>query len=143
MTPSLYQTWSAQVRDLQDQRIRNVFGDLQVADPQVMWVEPGPQTQHITLQLNAMSVHFAFLEGSRQLLYGDDQEMRAFTEYWTFSRAAGARTGDAAQATRCQVCGAPLQPGALVCAYCKNAVVPSATEWLISRMDEELIWQDG
>jgi hypothetical protein len=81
MLPALYQSWSAQVRDLAAQRIRNVFDDLQVGDPQICWVSPGPMLQHVTVQLNAMSLHYAFNEATRQLVFGDDQTMRAFTEY--------------------------------------------------------------
>jgi predicted lipid-binding transport protein (Tim44 family) len=142
MTPALYQSWSAQVLDQAAHRIRNVFDDLQVGEPQLVWVQPGPSFQHVAVQLNATSLHYAFNEATRQLLFGDDDTMRAFTEYWTFSRPAGARTAAPAQAARCLLCGAPLLPGAQFCAYCKNAVTPPGGGWLVSRMDEELIWQD-
>jgi predicted lipid-binding transport protein (Tim44 family) len=142
LIPALYEAWSAQVIGLRDSRIRNVFDDLQVGDPQPVWVSAGPELEHVTLQINAMSLHYAFNEATRQLVFGDDDVMRAFTEYWTFSRPAAQRTSSAAF-TACPVCGAPIQPGDLVCRYCRNALPLPAADWLVSRMDDEVVWREG
>jgi predicted lipid-binding transport protein (Tim44 family) len=141
MIPQLYESWSAQVTALRDSRVRNVFDDLQVGDPQAVWVNAGPDLEHITVQINAMSLHYAFNEGSRELLFGDDNVMRAFSEYWTFSRPAARHTSETALAS-CPVCGAPVQPGDLVCRYCRNALPLPAAEWLVSRMDDEVVWRE-
>jgi Tim44-like domain len=141
MIPALYESWSAQVMGLRDSRIRNVFDDLQVGDPQPVWVSAGPDLEHLTVQINAMSLHYAFNEGTREVVFGDEQVMRAFTEYWTFSRSALQHTSSAALAS-CPVCGAPAQAGDLVCRYCRNALPLPAADWLLSRMDDEVVWRE-
>lgn len=93
--------------------------------------ERGPQGDAITLRIQAVAMEFLGPAGSGGMAPGAPG---AFTEFWTFSRAADATTS-AARPNECPICGAPIDVDTgRICHYCKTLLpAPHAqTGWVVA-----------
>jgi predicted lipid-binding transport protein (Tim44 family) len=140
--PGLLQTWRAVAQRQRDQRVVLAIRVLQIDDLRLMWANHGPGGDAVTVGIDGSAAVVGVREGDGQPLFGDGRP-QPLTEYWTWARAAGART-NVDTATTCPNCGAPASPqdGAL-CRYCSAGLPGPLQGWTLVRVDERLEWAEG
>ncbi len=91
----------------------------------------GPQGDAITLRIQAVALQYLGSAGAGGSAPGG---LGAFTEFWTFSRSAGA-TSPAAMRLECPTCGAPIDVDTgRICHYCRTLLPPphAQTGWVVA-----------
>lgn len=74
-----------------------------------------------------------------RIVGGSRDEVRTFSEYWTFLRAVGARRREDAASGSCPACAAPLEGinMAGICSYCGAKLTTGAFDWVVSRIEQD------
>ncbi len=110
-----------------------VVSDLRLDDPTVMKVSVGGETQALTVRFTGNAKRFT-KEDMTNLVTEGSAQPDSFTEFATFVRPAGSTTPQAATAggpSHCPSCGAPVQDGALTCAFCGATLSGTGGIWLL------------
>jgi predicted lipid-binding transport protein (Tim44 family) len=138
MSPGLYFSWSAQVEQMSEQHRRNILEGLRIDRVTPVRVLHGHVFDGVTVRIDATCADYEVDEGTQRVVFGD-KTPRPFTEYWTFQRAVGTKTGAHALFDKvCPNCGAPLDVNQLgECKYCKAAVTSGRFDWVLSRIEQE------
>lgn len=138
MSPGLYFSWSAQVEQLTEQHRRNVLEGLHTDAIAPVRVLHGHVFDDVTLRIDATCADYEIDETTQRIVFGD-KTPRPFTEFWTFQRAVGTKTGAHGLLDKtCPNCGAPLEVTQLgECRYCKAAVTSGRFDWVLSRIEQQ------
>ena len=103
-------------------------GDLSVQEVRLVWAERVLWEDRLTVGIDSLAV--------------EDEDVHAFTEYWTLARRRGLTT-DAAPSGECAQCGAPARQGDDLCRYCGSELAGPLRGWLLDRVDREIDWYEG
>ncbi|MHB8572929.1 MAG: Tim44 domain-containing protein [Candidatus Dormibacteria bacterium] len=142
MSPGLYMTWKQQVDQMVQLHKKNILENLNIQGLRLVAAEHTSDYDHITVRFDAVCADYEVDETTGKLVFGQKQD-RPFTEYWTFTRSAGARTLVTGGVTdqKCPNCGAPLSVNETgECHYCKTAITSGQFDWTLSRIDQDHEW---
>jgi predicted lipid-binding transport protein (Tim44 family) len=144
MSPGLYFSWSAQVEQMRDEHRRNVLEGMRIDRVIPVRVLHGHVFDDVTVRIDATCADYEIDETSGRIVFGD-KTPRPFTEYWTFQRAIGTKTGERSLLDKvCPNCGAPLDVTQLgECRYCKAAVTSGRFDWVLSRIEQQEEYSAG
>jgi predicted lipid-binding transport protein (Tim44 family) len=137
MSPGLYFSWSAQVDTMLAERRKNLMDHLQILGVHPVAVVHGRVFDDVTVRIDASCADYEIDEASGKMVFGS-QTSEPFTEYWTFQRAVGVKTGPTSLLDKqCPNCGAPLDVNQIgECKYCKAAVTSGKFDWVLSRIEQ-------
>jgi len=135
-------TLQGQLDQLHAQHAVHHFGDLSIDGMAISSASHGPDFDHVAVRFDARAAEYALDEQSGQLVFGE-QTVKAFIEYWTFSRQAGAGSPTPAAPPTCPNCGAPIAAGAgPTCRYCGTALPPRQTyTWIVTAIEDPIDFQ--
>jgi hypothetical protein len=143
MSPGLYMSWKAQVDQLVAQRHKNVLEGLYIEGLHIVKANHDENFDNITVRVDASAKDYMVDDQSGKKVSGDNSPT-PFTEYWTFTRSAGAKTLVTGGITekKCPNCGAPLDVNATgECKYCGQVVTSGKFDWVLSRIDQDNEWE--
>ena len=138
MNAGLYQTWRMQVQQLVDAHKHNVLENLVIAGTSIVAAAHDANFDNITVKMDASAADYEVDDTSGKTVFGDKHD-KPFTEYWTFTRSAGAKTlvSGGITESKCPNCGAPLavtENGS--CKYCNAPVTSGKFDWVLSKIDQ-------
>jgi predicted lipid-binding transport protein (Tim44 family) len=137
--------WEAQqhwVRAYADKGLTNKLDDLALTGVEVVRVERDRYFDAVTVRLHARCKDYTTDRAGR-VIGVDAERPRSFSEYWTFVRAATAKTSAAkAGENECPNCGAPLdQMGSTgICGYCKAKVTTGDFGWVLATIAQDEVY---
>ncbi|MBO0745291.1 MAG: TIM44-like domain-containing protein [Candidatus Dormibacteraeota bacterium] len=141
MSPGLYFSWSAQVKQLVELHKINRLDGLRIDAMQPVRVIHGKAFDDLTVRITATCADYEVDERSGRIIFGS-RTPSTFSEYWTFQRSVDAKTtGKHAVDKVCPNCGAPLQINEIgECQFCHAAVTSGRFDWVLSRIEQEDEW---
>jgi Tim44-like domain len=90
----------------------------------------------VSIRLYASSIDYT-VRGDTELVAGNRQARRAYSEYWTLLRGA-ARRGKPRADMSCPNCGAPLVVDMVgQCSHCHAKVTAGEFDWVLSRIEQD------
>jgi predicted lipid-binding transport protein (Tim44 family) len=144
MSDGIYHRWKMQIDQMIAAHKRNVLDNLVIGGVQIVKVTTDPNFDSITVRIDASAADYEVDDTTtNKVIYGSKQN-QPFTEYWTFTRSAAARTkaGEGAEVTQCPNCGAPLSISESgVCSYCKATVTSGQFGWVLNNITQASEWQ--
>ncbi|RYG85741.1 Tim44 domain-containing protein, partial [bacterium] len=135
-TDNLFQVQAYWIEAYTRQRLRNVTERARITAIHLARVTSDKFFDAITVRVFATSLDYTVTDEGK-LVAGSKSRERAYTEYWTFIRAAG-RKGPSHVDPACPNCGAPLAISmAGVCTYCSAKVTSGEFDWVLSRIEQD------
>lgn len=141
VTDSLYQSLRFWTDGYQVGGLRNHLDDIQLEKMEIVKVGVDAWYESITLRIWGSMRDYTVNERG-QLVGGNREVPRRFSEYWTFLRAAGTGAGSR-DAQHCPSCGAPLDNVSHtgVCGYCDTRIASGTFDWVLSRIDQTDVYR--
>jgi predicted lipid-binding transport protein (Tim44 family) len=143
MSPGLYMGWKTQVDQMTAEHRKNVLEALYVQGMHVVKATHDENFDNIVVRVDASAKDYDVDDQTGKKISGDRADT-PFTEFWTFTRSAGAKTLVSGGITekKCPNCGAPLDVNATGhCKYCNEAVTSGKFDWVLSKIDQANEWQ--
>jgi hypothetical protein len=143
MSPGLYMGWKLQVDQMTAQHRKNVLESLYIQGLHIVKASHDNNFDTITIRVDASAKDYDVDDQTGKKLGGDGSDT-PFTEYWTFTRSAGAKTLVSGGVTekKCPNCGAPLEVNATgECKYCGQAVTSGKFDWVLGKIDQANEWK--
>jgi len=139
-TDHLYSTHRFWIDQYRAEGLRNVLERIEAGRVELAKVEQDAYYDAVTVRLFASMIDYV-IDAEGKPVSGSKSKPRAFSEYWTFIRRAGAASDEAAEPGGCPSCGAPLKVSqAGVCAYCETKVVTGEFGWVLSAIEQDEVY---
>ncbi|MFK7928064.1 MAG: TIM44-like domain-containing protein [Myxococcota bacterium] len=141
VTDTLYQTLRFYLEQYTEHGLRNVLTDVRLDRQDVVKVQLDAWYEAITVRIYG-TLKDSVQDASGEVIGGNPNADRQFSEYWTFLRAIG--SGDAIKdTTSCPSCGAPLDrvSQAGICGYCESKITSGRFDWVLSRIDQPAVYR--
>ena len=136
VTNNLFQYFGYWIDVYFTSRARNVTENARVLKIELAEVTTDAIYDAVTVRLFATGLDYTVGDDG-QLLRGDKQKERPYSEYWTLIRGNAVR-GRPHSDRACPRCGAPLKIGmAGNCEYCQARVVAGEFDWVLSRIEQD------
>jgi hypothetical protein len=124
------------ITEYQRQHVRNVLKDVTVEQVTPVKITLDAFYDAVTVRVFAHMIDYKADESGR-VVVGNRNEVRRFSEYWTFIRRSGVKPNERAN-NQCPNCGAPLKINmAGVCEYCRGKVTSGDFDWVLSRIEQD------
>jgi len=132
---SLFQTHRYWIDAYVRQGLRNVVDGYRIARIEMVKIDSDAFYESITIRLWAEGRDHTD-DASGKVVAGSQQELRTWSEYWTFIRTVhGDRSG---KPLPCPNCGAPVAAGSTgVCPYCGGKLTAGTFDWVLSRIEQD------
>jgi hypothetical protein len=123
------------------QQLRNVTEDRQLVSIALSRILHDKYFDAITVRVFAQCKDFT-LDLGGDVVGGSRDEIRRYTEYWTFIRSAEKR-GASKQDPGCPNCGAPIAQINMAgdCASCQAHVTTGEFDWVLSRIEQDEVYR--
>jgi hypothetical protein len=119
------------------QGLRNVLEGTHITRTQRVKVQSDRYYDAITFRIWASGLDFTIDVRTNQRVSGSPDRPRAYSEYWTLMRAAGAR-GQTRFDANCPNCAAPLQVNmAGNCSHCSAHITRGEFDWVLSKIEQD------
>jgi len=137
LLPALYEQRAAAVKALEDAHHKPAQLDLNIRGIHVTGVRHDENGDAILVNFDIVSRDRVLDDRDEKVVFdpGDDVESGAS---WLFARKAGATTvtSGGVVASKCPVCGAPLQLDSTGhCAHCNSSVLTGEHDWIVASME--------
>ena len=133
VTPDFATSLAARVSGWRSSGCTRVVSDVSLDAPTIFKVAIGGATQAITVRFTGTAKRYTKDDMTNLVTEGSAQS-QSFTEFATFTRPAGSTTPQAVAngaPLHCPSCGAPVDEGALKCAYCGASLSGTGGTWLL------------
>lgn len=139
---AIFNRHQSQMDEYTTKRIRNVLEDIIIANVEIVKVELDKYYDSITTRIRAQMIDYEIDETTNQIISGDKNTARTFSEYWTFIRKSGLKSKgpETISMDKCPNCGAPVNVNqAGKCEYCDTIVTKGDFDWVLNNImqDEE------
>jgi len=122
------------------QGLRNCLSRMRISRMQRVKVVLDPHYDAVTLRLWASGLDYTVATDTGARVSGSDSVPRAYSEYWTLIRAAGAR-GAPRVDSNCPSCAAPLQVNmAGNCQHCGSHITRGEFDWVLSKIEQDDVY---
>lgn len=140
MSDSIFATQSYWVDEYKRQRLRNITENARILKVELARASTDAFFDAITVRLYASSFDYTVSDDTNQIVAGNRQRERMYSEYWTFIRGRNAK-GPAKTEPNCPRCGAPLNVNmGGVCQYCQAKVTSGDFDWVLSRIEQDEVY---
>lgn len=136
VTDALFQSLFYWVDTYRRSGLRNVTENTTIANMVLARVTSDRFYDAVTVRIYATGLDYT-LDGTGRVVAGNQNKMRAYSEYWTLIRGSQRRGPSRAEPV-CPNCGAPLAVNmAGTCTYCNVIVTTGEFDWVVSRMEQD------
>ncbi len=141
MTDPYFQSLRYHLAQYQRNGLTNHSGELRVSRVGVTKLTLDAYYESITVRIFAEMLDWT-TNAEGEVVGGSAQELREFSEYWTFVRAAGCSAGIPADMETCPSCGAALDRVSIggVCGYCDTRIASAEQTWVLSQVTQDEVY---
>ncbi len=128
------QYWIAAYRQ---QKLRNQLNGMRLTRWQIAKVVRDRHFDAVTFRIWASGRDFTVRQATGEVVGGDPNADRDYSEYWTLIRGAGVRGAPRAD-KNCPNCGAPLEVNmAGRCNHCDAKITSGEFDWVLSKIEQD------
>ena len=136
-TDNLFQMHQYWIEAYKRQHLRNLIDDCAVAAMQPVKLQEDAFYQGITLRIWAQGRDYT-VDANGHVVSGSKQNLRRWSEYWTFIRNRKAKHGPAHADLNCPNCGSPLKVNASgICEFCGGKITSGEFDWVLSKIEQD------
>jgi hypothetical protein len=130
----MHQYWIAAY---QRQHLRNVLDQCTVTAMQPVKIIEDAFYNGITVRIGAQGYDYT-VDASGRIVAGSKNNLRRWSEYWTFIRNRQAKPVATRVDLNCPNCGAPLKVNhAGVCQFCGGKITSGEFDWVLSKIEQD------
>jgi hypothetical protein len=136
-TDNLFQMHQYWIEAYKRQHLRNLIDDCAIAAMQPVKLQEDAFYQGITLRIWAQGRDYT-VDANGHVVSGSKQNLRRWSEYWTFIRNRKAKHGPAHADLNCPNCGSPLKVNASgICEFCGGKITSGEFDWVLSKIEQD------
>ncbi len=136
-TDNLFQMHQYWIDAYKRQHLRNVLDQCSVTAMQPVKIKEDAFYNSITLRIGARGYDYT-VDASGRVVSGSKNNLRTWSEYWTFIRNSHAKPAAARADLNCPNCGAPLKVNtAGICEFCGGKITSGEFDWVLSRIEQD------
>jgi ribosomal protein L37AE/L43A len=138
-TETLFQTHRYWIDAYLKQGLRNVVADYHVGPIEPVKIDYDAFYDGITFRVRARGRDYtiAGVNGGEKVVAGSKENMRSWSEYWTFIRTRGTQS-DPSKVVSCPNCGASVEVGQTgICRHCGGKLTGGDFGWVLSRIEQD------
>lgn len=136
VTPAFLQSFQQRMDHWRSGGFTRTVSDVKLDPPTTLKVTVGGAQEAITVRFTGSAKRFT-KEDMTNLLSEGSAQPDSFTEFATFVRPAGSTTPQSTAVgapSHCPSCGAPIESGAMKCAFCGAPLTGTGGTWLLDRL---------
>jgi len=136
VTPTFLQSFQQRIDHWRSGGFTRTVGDVKLDPPATLKVTVGGEQEAITVRFTGNAKRFT-KEDMTNLLTEGSAQADSFTEFATFVRPAGSTTPQTTAVgapSHCPSCGAPVDSGAMKCAFCGAPLTGTGGTWLLDKL---------
>jgi len=132
----LFQSHYFWIEEYRRQKLRNVLDDVTLEGLQPVKITADAFFDAITVRIWA-SMKDSTVDAENNVVCGNPNRARRFTEYWTFIRRRGVEQSQK-EDSACPNCGAPLKINMSgICEFCEGKITSGQFDWVLSRIEQD------
>ena len=136
-TDSIFQMHQYWINAYRRQRLRNIVDQVAITGMQPVKIKEDAFYNSITLRIWAQGHDYTVNEAGA-VVSGSKQNLRRWSEYWTFIRNKNTKPIAARADLNCPNCAAPLKVNAAgVCEFCGGKLTSGEFDWVLSRIEQD------
>ena len=136
-TDNLFQMHQYWIDAYRRQQLRNVVDQCTVTAMQPVKIVEDAFYNAITLRIGAQGYDYT-VDTNGRIVAGSKNNLRRWTEYWTFIRNRYARPFETRVDLNCPNCAAPLKVNnAGVCQFCGGKITSGEFDWILSKIEQD------
>jgi len=136
-TDNIFQMHRYWIEAYKRQHLRNALDQYQITAMQPVKIKQDAFYQAITLRIFAQGYDYT-VDANGRVVAGSNQNLRKWSEYWTFIRNIKAKPMAARADLNCPNCGAPLKVNATgVCEFCGGKITSGEFDWVLSKIEQD------
>jgi hypothetical protein len=136
-TDNLFQMHQYWIDAYKRQHLRNVLDQSTVTAMQPVKIKEDAFYNSITLRIGAQGYDYTVDDGGR-VVSGSKDNLRYWSEYWTFIRNRKAQATPAKADLNCPNCGAPMKVNnAGICQFCGGKITSGEFDWILSKIEQD------
>jgi ribosomal protein L37AE/L43A len=138
-TETLFQTHRYWIDAYLKQGLRNIVADYHVGPIETVKIDSDAFYDGITFRVRARGRDYtvAGVNGGEKVVAGSKENVRSWTEYWTFIRTRGTQS-DPSKTVSCPNCGATVEVGQTgICRHCGGKLTGGDFGWTLSRIEQD------
>ena len=136
-TDNIFQMHRYWIEAYQAQKLRNALDQCQISAMQPAKIKVDAFYNSITFRIFAQGYDYTVDQNGR-VVSGSNQNVRKWSEYWTFVRYCKAKPAAARADLNCPNCGAPLKVNAVgICEFCGGKITSGEFDWVLSKIEQD------
>jgi hypothetical protein len=136
-TDNLFQMHQYWIDAYRRQQLRNVVDQCTVTAMQPVKIVEDAFYNAITLRIGAQGYDYT-VDTTGRIVAGSKNNLRRWTEYWTFIRNRSAKPIETRVDLNCPNCAAPLKVNnAGVCQFCGGKITSGEFDWVLSKIEQD------
>ena len=136
-TDNLFQMHQYWIDAYRRQQLRNVVDQCTVTAMQPVKIVEDAFYNAITLRIGAQGYDYT-VDTNGRIVAGSKNNLRRWTEYWTFIRNRNAKPIETRVDLNCPNCAAPLKVNnAGVCQFCGGKITSGEFDWVLSKIEQD------
>jgi len=137
-TDNLFSSHRYWIEQYKSQGLRNCLEDIEIISIIPVKIEQDAYYESITVRIKANMKDYT-IDQKGNILEGNKNTGRVFSEYWTFIRRAGfAEDKKEKKENTCPNCGAPIKVNmAGICQYCDSKITSGQFDWVLSMIEQD------
>ena len=136
-TDNLFQMHQYWIDAYRRQHLRNVVDQCTVTAMQPVKIVEDAFYNAITLRIGAQGYDYT-VDTNGRIVAGSKNNLRRWTEYWTFIRNRQPKSEGSGAELNCPNCGAPLKVNnAGVCGFCGGKITSGEFDWILSKIEQD------
>lgn len=139
----LYQTYDFWMQEYEKKGYTNKLDDLQIDEVELVKIERNYYYEVFTFRIFAACKDYTIKDDTGEVLGGSKDELRRYSEYWTFVCRRGKEQPNTSCPKSCPACSAPLDKMGMnaICGYCDNKISTGDFSWVLSRITQDEVYR--
>jgi Tim44-like domain len=136
-TDNIFQMHQYWIEAYKKQGLRNALDNCVINAIQPVKIKEDAFYNSITLRIWAQGYDYTVNQAGK-IVSGSNNNLRRWSEYWTFIRNRTAKPHEARGALNCPNCGASLKVNAAgICEFCGGKITSGDFDWVLSKIEQD------
>ncbi len=136
-TDNIFQMHQYWIEAYKRQGLRNMLDQCSIIAMQPVKIKDDAFYNAITMRIWAQGYDYT-VDANGRVVSGSKNDLRRWSEYWTFIRNRQAQSIASKADLNCPNCGAPLKVNvAGICEFCGGKITSGEFDWVLSRIEQD------